>query len=945
MANNRTHPELHWMERETEHFILIYHQGLEEIAVRAATIAEQIYEPVTRGLETEMGGKTSIFLTEEDQIVNGFALPRRMFIWVNTNRFPAHFGGTDKWMRQVIAHEFQHVVWMEAAQDWTGIWSLFGTPLWFVEGVAEYQTEEWGANRSDLDLRTFFLRNRHRDLDPHDSGFSMVRYMADQYGDSVLVQAVKKRDGVRLAQFKRGFYEASGITLRDFEEEWRRAATAHTYALYSQKEPVDEVGAYLKPPAQRLQTLAYSNDGKWIGTLLRPPGQLAVLAVVSNDSIPKWHTIDHGRIHSKFSLSSNGSSIVYAKMHRARHGGIVWDLKVADVQRGTSRWITWGRRATHPDWSPTEDRIVYAGIDGPTTNLYTSDPDGVNVRQLTDHTFDVQVLSPRFSPDGSRLVFSRFERGRGVDLAVLDLASGRTRYVTENPSHDFRPLWSLDGTRIFFTSDRSRDEVPNLFTLPADGGEGDVECMSDVGEALFGVDVQPDSGDVVAIALATTDTVRLRRVPPDRRTQIVDPVIQERFVRWRDRVPPNPIPPIDYDQVPEMTQERTYRAYRRMRNLAWLLLPSPNLWGVWLAGLWLDTAHRNSIPLGLDVGSQDGTVKPRAFFGRWDTNNLPWRIPGFLRLTGGWNSRIGFQIYGGDLLVDRQSPVFLDWRFPMNWGEHFYANHDLELFGSFRSVEVEDPEEIDRAELERRNLPLPRIDYRENKLGASYRYTKTRPHPRRNDTRVRGHGFLARFEWASESLGSDVDYKRVSVDASKAFRIPLPLLGVFNSSYFARVRGQADWGEPAPQNFTGLRGDVPILPLRYRPTYFFDDILEFGESYFVRGFPRNVPGKQALMTTLEWRLHFTGTWPVSIFGIGLGGLTGVLFYDHGRVWDTGSADVARHTVGWEVRLPVRFFRRTLLVPSYGEGQTLAWERGDAPFLRDEYFRIAMVQPF
>jgi len=33
------HPELHWSELETEHFRIVYHQGLDSIALRAAPVA------------------------------------------------------------------------------------------------------------------------------------------------------------------------------------------------------------------------------------------------------------------------------------------------------------------------------------------------------------------------------------------------------------------------------------------------------------------------------------------------------------------------------------------------------------------------------------------------------------------------------------------------------------------------------------------------------------------------------------------------------------------------------------------------------------------------------------------------------------------------------------------------------------------------------------------
>ncbi len=937
LANDRSHPELRWMERQTEHFIIIYTQGLEATAERAATIAEQVYEPITRGLEIEMGGKTSLLLSEEDETVNGFALPRRIFIWVHVNDYAGRFGSEEKWLRLVIAHEFQHVVWMEAARDWTGVWSLFQTPAWFLEGLAEYCTEEWGAYRSDLQLRSHVLRDREEDLDPHDSGFSRVRYLAAQYGDSAIVRAVKARRLLGLADFDGGFRAATGVSRRDFLEEWRRAVSAYTYALYGQKEAVGAVGTHLRSPLPRLQTLSYSHDGKRVAGLVRPAAAPALLVVVSNDSTRMMWRVDDGILDTSFAFNPAGTALVYAKMHRSHHGSLLWDLKVADLVSGKTRWLTSGRRASHPHWSPAGDRIAFTAIDGSTTNIHTCAPDGGQVRPLTQHGEDVQVLGPRFSPDGSRLAFTRFETGKGVDLAVMDLASGTTKSVTSGPARDLRPLWSHDGTRLFFTSDRNADDVPNVFTVPADGGEPQVECMTDVGEAMFALDVEPDSGSVVAVALATTDSVRLRRIAPERRAHVVEPVVAPRFVDWRHQQPARPIPPIDPERVPVLSEPRPYRAWRHPRNTGAFVFPSFDLWGVMAAGLWLDTAHRHSVLLAGDVGTVDEHFGMRWFYGRWDGSRLPLGLPGFFRLSGGYQSRLGLRLYAGDLLWDTRDHLTLGWRQPLNAGEHLYANQEVELLADFTDVEVEEPEKFGAQELASANLPAPLVAYREHKLGITYRYSKRPPHREPGDHPRRGHGFLARFEWADEALGSDTEFRRATLDACKAWGLP------FAGSVFARLQGQAVWGTPAPQDFTGLRADPPILPVRYGAAYVADDVLAFADAYALRGFPRNVPGEQALVAGLEWRLPLTPGLPVSAFGFSLGGVTGVLFYEQGRVW--GDNTLARHTAGWEVRVPLRFGRRALLVPSYGEGQTLPWEREGAPFVRDEYFRIAMVRPF
>ena len=44
----QNHPELDWRVFETAHFRVLYHQGLEHAASRAAQIAEEAYGPITQ---------------------------------------------------------------------------------------------------------------------------------------------------------------------------------------------------------------------------------------------------------------------------------------------------------------------------------------------------------------------------------------------------------------------------------------------------------------------------------------------------------------------------------------------------------------------------------------------------------------------------------------------------------------------------------------------------------------------------------------------------------------------------------------------------------------------------------------------------------------------------------------------------------------------------------
>jgi Tol biopolymer transport system component len=68
------------------------------------------------------------------------------------------------------------------------------------------------------------------------------------------------------------------------------------------------------------------------------------------------------------------------------------------------------------------------------------------------------------SPDGTRLAF---DGGRQSDIWTYAFARGTTAHVTTHNAVDTGPLWSRDGARLIFSSDR--EGRPDLFIQNADG--------------------------------------------------------------------------------------------------------------------------------------------------------------------------------------------------------------------------------------------------------------------------------------------------------------------------------------------------------------------------------------------------------------------------------------------------------------------------------------------
>ena len=80
-----------------------------------------------------------------------------------------------------------------------------------------------------------------------------------------------------------------------------------------------------------------------------------------------------------------------------------------------------------------------------------------------------QWANPRFSPDGQKIAMD-ISDGRQRDIWVHDWARDSLTQLTFGPGSDTNPIWTPDGKRIAFTSDRAKaGGSRNLYWVNADG--------------------------------------------------------------------------------------------------------------------------------------------------------------------------------------------------------------------------------------------------------------------------------------------------------------------------------------------------------------------------------------------------------------------------------------------------------------------------------------------
>ena len=101
----------------------------------------------------------------------------------------------------------------------------------------------------------------------------------------------------------------------------------------------------------------------------------------------------------------------------------------------------------------------------------------------------------RLSPDNKRLAVSKIDPVlNNTDLWLIDLPGGLPARFTADPASDTAPIWSPDGSRIVFRSDRAG--FNRLFERPANGTEPE-KPMGSANQIAFPTDWSPDSKTIL----------------------------------------------------------------------------------------------------------------------------------------------------------------------------------------------------------------------------------------------------------------------------------------------------------------------------------------------------------------------------------------------------------------------------------------------------------------
>lgn len=159
--------------------------------------------------------------------------------------------------------------------------------------------------------------------------------------------------------------------------------------------------------------------------------------------------------------------IAYVTEVRGQNGKSRYSLHVADADGHNPIPVLHSTQPImSPSWSPDGTRLAYVSFERRRPEVFVQDIATRN-REVVASYSGINS-APAWSPEGSRLALVLSKDGN-PEIYILNLRDKSLRRVTDSPAIDTEPAWSPDGNTLIFTSDRGGR--PQLYRVPIGGGK------------------------------------------------------------------------------------------------------------------------------------------------------------------------------------------------------------------------------------------------------------------------------------------------------------------------------------------------------------------------------------------------------------------------------------------------------------------------------------------
>lgn len=516
---NLISPFANWKTLESDHFRVTFPVELRKIAIRTTDYLEETHAALSKVFKWQPTEKTQILVLDNQDSANGAAAAALRFgiiLWVTPPESWHSTGYYDDWLRFLVVHEYTHMLNLDARDGliWNGLRYVLGyTGLpnsswapWMIEGLAVYmETRYTGAGRGRSPYYEMLLRSAVDEKVLNQSKFITLdkvngpnpyfpqgdtRY---QFGYQ-LMNEVARQNPIPQKHILGNLSQYSSGHIPFFTNEQLKAVSGKNWyqtwddwVSFTQSRIQADLTRIRSEPVTEFKLLtenSHENSNEVSGPRVSPDGQSIAYTLDSTQRRPGLYLQDlktgkTRRLEDKLNgvglaFTADSKAILFSALQQSGQYRLYSDLRIYDLQKNQSTWLTHHARLRDPDLSPDGKWVAATLAEASTVGLVilpfskveNSYEVGKPRKLYMPPQFD-RVSSPRFSKDGHSIYFSLHRNGISQeDLYKIDLKTLALSSVFADGFYNRFPTFSPNGT-LYFVSNATG--VDNVFRLKDDG--------------------------------------------------------------------------------------------------------------------------------------------------------------------------------------------------------------------------------------------------------------------------------------------------------------------------------------------------------------------------------------------------------------------------------------------------------------------------------------------
>jgi Tol biopolymer transport system component len=479
---------------DTEHFSIHYYPPGAPVALLGGRLAERWYGRFSLLFDYEFPARNPLIIYHDhadfqQTLTTSGLLGEGIggFTESLQNRVVLPLTGVNADNDHVLGHELVHAFQFAMLQNLPTEQATAQPQLsqWVTEGLAEYlsqgredpQTAMWMRDAVLHDTLPDPAKMNRIELSLYQYGQAIWAYIGGRWGDRTAVRlysraaaagadvAIREVLQVEPATLFEDVHASLRATYQPVLDARRDAAGVAQPLLATEDRARLNVAPALSPDGTQIAFLS-SRELFTTDLYLADTASGEVLAkLVSADSDPHFDYLSY--IDSSVAWSRDGRRLAFTVFARGKRQVVIYDVPARRIERTLD--VPGIKGIRNPAWSPDGRSLAFSATVEGASDLYSIDVESGAVERLTADPYS--ALQPVFSPDGRRIVFVT-DRGPTtsletlrfgpLQLAFLDLETKRIESLAIFPrGKHLNPQFSPDGASLYFIGEP--DGIPDVF--------------------------------------------------------------------------------------------------------------------------------------------------------------------------------------------------------------------------------------------------------------------------------------------------------------------------------------------------------------------------------------------------------------------------------------------------------------------------------------------------